>query len=190
MADLAQLTIRDLFPERSRRLDDVVGSAIRDDRALKGAHVPKAIIGVAADKVEAAVAGSLDINVLALLVGAWSKAREIEAYSTRAGLHPADETTTLFLGEHELKVVLHPLADLKFGAISGFRLEFAVTMSAKLRAAQLTIRGGRILEVGRCDGSASLQMTYGVLPIVKKVMTEPVMLAKSFALEPPGIEIP
>ena len=190
MADLTQLTIRDLLPDRSKHMDDIVGAAIRDDRALKDAHFPKAITGVVAGKVKEAVADELNINVLTLLVGAWSKAREIEGYSMRASRHPAQEATTLFLGEHELNVVLHPLAMLKFGAISEFRLDFTVTLSAMLKVAQLTIRGGHILEVGRCEGSAGVQMSYGVLPLSKKLATHPIALARSFVIAPPGFKIP
>ena len=137
-----------------------------------------------------AIAGALDVDVFEILAGAWAKARELHEYSTAAGKHPAGETSTVFLGEHELAAELHPTVELTFAAVSHVSLKFTLHLAARLRAAQLTIRNGHIIEIGRCDGSVSAQLKYGETPLHDELKSKDLPLIPSLPLPEPGVRIP
>lgn len=186
---MTELTLRDLLPTEFKRMDEVVKSELHRDSALQKAF-PTALTGVVADKAAGAVLGVLNIDVFGLLAGAWAMARELHPYSTAAGKHPPDETATLFLGEHELAAELHPSVELTFGAIGHFSLKFTLKLAARLRAAQLTIRNGHIIEIGRCDGSVSAQLKYGETPLHDELKSKDLPLIPSLPLPEPGVRIP
>lgn len=190
MIDPAELTVRDLLPDDLQAMDKAVGDALRNDPALQKAHMPGGLTGPIADRVAGAVVGVLDIKVLKLLADAWAKAREIRQYRTPDATHPADAVTTLFLGEHELSTDLHPVAELDFSSVSHLTMRFTVTVAARLRCAQLSIRNGHIIEIGKSDGSVSATLKYGGVPLHKEVRTRDWELTKDHVLAEPGIAIP
>jgi hypothetical protein len=190
MIDPAELTVRDLLPDDLQAMDKAVGDALRNDPALQKAHLPGGLTGPIADRVAGAVVGVLDVKILSLLADAWAKAREIRQYRTPDATHPADATTTLFLGEHELSADLHPVAQLDFSNVSHLTMRFTVTISARLRAAQLSIRNGHIIEIGKSDGSVSVAMKYGGVPLHKALRSQDWVLLRDHMLAEPGIAIP
>jgi hypothetical protein len=190
MIDPAELTVRDLLPADMHAMDKTVGDALRDDPALQKAHLPGGLTGPIADRVVGAVTGVLNVKILTLLADAWAKAREIRGYRTPDATHPADTTTTLFLGEHELSADLHPVAELDFSSVSHLTLRFTVTVSARLRAAQLSIRNGHIIEIGKTDGSVSATLKYGGVPLHKELRSQDWVLVGDHVLAEPGIAIP
>lgn len=186
---MAELTVRDLLPTRFKRLDEVVEAEVQRDNALHTAGFPKALTGVVAERAASTVGGVLNIDVFELMAGAWAKARELHEYSTAAGKHPPEETSTLFLGEHELAAQLHPLADVTFGAVSHIRLKFTLRLAARVQEAQLTIRNGHIIKIGRCDGSVSAQLKYGEIPLHDKLTSKALPLIPSAPLPGSGVVI-
>ena len=190
MIDPAEMTVRDLLPDDWRAMDKTVGDALRDDPALQKAHFPAGVSGAISNRVAGAVAGVLDVKILTLLANAWAKAREVHQYRTPDATHPADATTTLFLGEHELSADLHPVAQLDFSGVSHLTMRFTVSVSAKLRAAQLSIRNGHIIEIGKSDGSVSAALKYGGVPLHKELRSQDWVLVGDHVLAEPGIAIP
>ena len=190
MIDPAELSVRDLLPDDMHAMDKTVGDALRNDPALQEAHFPGGLTGPIADRVAGAVTGVLDVKILTLLADAWAKAREIHGYRTPDATHPADTTTTLFLGEHTLSADLHPVAQLDFSGVSHLTMRFTVTVSARLRAAQLSIRNGHIVEIGKTDGSVSVALKYGGVPLHKELRSQDWVLVGDHVLAEPGIAIP
>jgi len=190
MIDPANLTVRDLLPDDWQAMDKAVGDALRDDSALQKAHFPPALSSAVANRVMGAVVGALDVKVLGLLADAWAKAREVHQYRTPDATHPPDATTTLFLGEHELSADLHPVAQLDFSSVSHLTMRFTLSVSAKLRAAQLTIRNGHIIQIGKSDGSVSAKLKYGGVPLHKELRSQDWVLVGDHILTEPGIAIP
>ncbi len=187
---MTELTVRDLLPTRFEHMDEAIKGELTDNSALQTAGFPKALTGAVADRAAGAIAGALDVDVFEILAGAWAKARELHEYSTAAGKHPPGETSTVFLGEHELAAELHPTVELTFAAVSHVSLKFTLHLAARLRAAQLTIRDGHIIEIGQCDGSVSAQLKYGDVPLHDKLKSKDLPLIPGHPLPEPGIRIP
>lgn len=190
MIDPAVLTVRDLLPADLQAMDKSVADALRDNPELQKAHFPAGVSGAIANRVTGAVAGVLDVKILTLLADAWAKAREVHQYRTPDASHPVDATTTLFLGEHELSADLHPVAQLDFSSVTHLTMRFTVSISAKLRAAQLTIRNGHIVEIGKSDGSVSATLKYGGVPLHTALRSQEWVLIGDHMLAEPGIPIP
>jgi len=190
MSETAGLTVRDLLPSRLKKMDDAVKGEIRGDAALKAGGFPLALSGTIADRTAAAVAQTLDVDVIGLLAHAWAKAWELHEYSAEVGKHPPDEVNTLFLGEHELSQELRPSAVLSFGAFSRITMEFTVEVAARLKAAQLTVQAGRIIEIGECQGSVSAQFKFAGIPLHDDLESKSLPLVPSYHLPAPGLKIP
>lgn len=190
MSETAGLTVRDLLPSRLKKMDDAVKGEIGGDAALKAAGFPMALSGAIADRTADAVAKTLDVDVVGVLAHAWAKAWELHEFSEAAGKHPSDEVDTLFLGEHELSQELRPCAVLSFGAFSRITMEFTVEVAAKLKAAQLTVQAGRIIEIGECEGSVSAEFKFAGIPLHDELESKPLTLIQSYHLAAPGLKIP
>lgn len=190
MIDSADLTVRDLLPDDMKAMDKAVGKALHDDAALREAHLPAALAGPIAERVTGAVAEALDFKILPLVAYAWARAREIHQYRTPDAVHPPDATTTLFLGEHEVSAELHPEAVIDIAGIGALTMKFTLVLAARMRAAQLTIRGGHIIQIGRSDGSVSAQLKCGGVPLHKGLRSRDWVLVGDHMLAAPGIVIP
>jgi len=190
MTDPADLTVRDLLPDDMKAMDKAVGKALHDDATLREAHLPAALAGPIAERVTAAVADALDFKILPLVAYAWARAREIHNYRTPDAAHPPDATATLFLGEHEVSAELHPEAVVDVAGIGALTMKFTLVLAARMRAAQLTIRGGHIIQIGKTDGSVSAQLKYAGVPLHKGLRSRDWVLVGDHMLAAPGILIP
>ncbi|GAA0303781.1 hypothetical protein GCM10009087_12060 [Sphingomonas oligophenolica] len=190
MADPADLTVRELLPDDMKAMDKAVGKLLHDDTTLREAHLPAALNGPIAERVTAAVADALDFKVLPVVAYAWARAREIHRYRTPDAGLPADATATLFLGEHEVSAELHPQAVIDIAGVGNVTMKFTLVVAARMRAAQLSIRRGHIIRIGKTDGSVSAQLTYGGVPLHKGLRSRDWVLVGDHALAEPGILIP
>ena len=190
MTDLADLTVRDLLPDDMRTMDRAVGKALHDDATVRGAHLPAAMAGSIADRVTGAVVDALDFRIMPLVAFAWARAREIHRYRTPDAAHPPGATTTLFLGEHEVSAELHPEAVIDVAGIGAVTMKFTLVLAARMRAAQISIRGGHIIQIGKTDGSVSALLKYGGVPLHKGLRSRDWLLVGDHSLADPGILIP
>lgn len=189
MTDPADLTVRDLLPDDMRTMDRAVGKALHDDAAMRDAHLPAAMAGSIAERVTSAVVDALDFRIMPLVAYAWARAREIHRYRTPDAAHPPDATATLFLGEHEVSAELHPEAVIDVAGIGAVTMKFTLVLAARMRAAQISIRGGHIIQIGKTDGSVSALLKYGGVPLHKGLRSRDWVLVGDHALAAPGILI-
>jgi hypothetical protein len=190
MTETGGLTVRDLLPSHLKKMDEAVKGELERDASLKTAGFPLGLSGKIADQTADAVAKTLDVDVIELLARGWAKAWELHEYSEAAGKHPPNEVDTLFLGEHDLRHELHPTAVLSFGAFSRITMEFVVEVAAHLKTAQLTVKGGKITDVGECTGSVSAEFKFAGIPLHDALESHPLVLVRSFHLPQDGLKIP
>jgi hypothetical protein len=189
MIDLAALTVRDMLPRDLRKIDKEVAERL-DDAAERGmGRVPRALSGPIAERINTEVLRTLDIRLLPIIANAWSKATEIRRYRSTEAEADGHQSTTLFLGEHDLTATLHPRVTVEFSGAEAFEIPFDLTIGADLKIAQLTIRAGHIVEVGRCEGAMHAQLACGGLPLHDELRSEYYPLSESWVLPPPGIRI-
>jgi hypothetical protein len=182
---VAGMSVADLLPSRLDNLD----AALQHEKASNAnlASLPGVAMGAVGQRVDAAVRDALNCDVFQVLAGAWAKARELHDYADETK-HPPDEASTVFLGEHGLGVDLHPTVDVTITGLATFELRFTLTLQAALRLAELPIRGGHIVQLGRCDATLQSVLKYGDIPLHEPLQSRRVTLSKPLAFAP-GIPI-
>jgi hypothetical protein len=187
MADPYGCPLRDLLPTRFRDLDDVARREIKDNPDLAGAGLGKMVIGIIGEKVTVAVRNSLDADALGLLAGGWAKAQELQEYAD-VTKHRGGEQSTLALASHELSYLAYPTAEVTVGALGKLTLRFTLELAAKFRLAQITIRNGRIVEIGKSECTLGAQLKYRDFPLHRRRQRN-FRLAAPMVLDP-GLVIP
>jgi hypothetical protein len=180
------LSVADLLPSKLDHLDAAMERAKADNAKL--ASLPAIASGIVGERVDAAVRDALGCDVFQVLAGAWAKARELHDYAD-VTKHPADETATMFLGEHGLGVDLHPTVDVTITGLATFELRFTLTLQAALRMAELTIRHQHIVQLGRCDAALQSILKYGDIPLHEPLRSRRVTLSNPLTFAAPGIPI-
>jgi hypothetical protein len=180
------MSVADLLPKHLEHLDAQIEKQ-KATNAQLGA-LPAMAMGVVNERVDAAVRQSLTCDVFQVLAQAWAKARELHDYADPAK-HPADETSTMFLGEHALATDLHPTVDVILTGLATFELVFTLELQAVLRLAELTIRGGHIVELGKCDAELKVMLMYAGVPLHEPLKSRRVTLSNAMTFAAPGIPI-
>lgn len=187
-AAVSGVTLGDLLPANLDRMTGALKQARVSNPDLAKANLPALAAGVLDQKVDEAVRGALDCDVFGLLAQAWAKARELHEFAD-AAKHPPDEVSTLFLGEHSLTYDVDPVVDVVIGQLAKFTLRFKLELAADLRAAELTIRGGHITEIGKCDCELSAVLSYDDVELHEPVKAKRFTLTRSIVLPAPGVPI-
>jgi hypothetical protein len=187
-AAVSGVKLGDLLPVNLDRIDDALTQARAKNAELAGANLPKLAVGVLDREVGEAVRGALDCDVFGLLAQAWAKARELHEFAD-AAKHPPDEVSTMFLGEHSLSFDLHPVVDVVIGQLAKFTLRFTLELAADLRMAELTIRGGHVTEIGKCDCELSAVLTYDEVELHDPIKAKRFTLTRSIVFAAPGVPI-
>ena len=184
---VAGMSVADLLPGRLDHLD----AAIQKEKAANAqvASLPALAMGVVGERVDSAVREALGCDVFQVLAQAWAKARELHEYADETK-QPADETSSVYLGEHALGVDLHPTVDVVVSGLATFELRFTLTLQAALRLAELTIRNRHIVELGKCDVALQAVLSYDGVPLHGPVQSRRVTLSGPMSFGSPGIPIP
>jgi hypothetical protein len=187
MADSYGCPVRDLLPTRFRDLDDVARREIKNNPDLAGAGLGKIVIGIIGEKTTDAVRNSLDADALSLLAGGWAKAQELQEYAD-VTKHRGGEQSTLAFAGHRLSYLAYPTAEVTVGALGKLKLRFTLELAANFRLAEITVRNGRIVEIGKSVCTLSAQLKYRDFPLHKPRQKDFRLIAP-MALDP-GLLIP
>ena len=132
----------------------------------------------------AEVRKALDFDVFILLAQAWAKARELHACVGK----PADETTVISLGAHDLKHAVYPDLILDFGTPPHPTVRFTVEVAAHFEGAVLSIRNGHITSVETGNASATAEFKYKTVRLHKEESPK-VKISGTHVFAAPGIRI-
>ncbi|HEY2708537.1 MAG TPA: hypothetical protein VGI95_10830 [Caulobacteraceae bacterium] len=183
MAEPSGLCARDLLPPTFRGIDAVAAREKDRDPSLQRQPIPALAMGVVGDKASEAVRSALDLDVFELIAQGWAKARELEAYADETK-HPPGETSTLFLGKHDLSIEVHPEVTVLFGGLGKLTLRFTLELSVAIELAELTIVSQHITEIGKTQCSLSAVLKYGETALHEPLESRKWTLAKSVRLDP------
>lgn len=106
----------------------------------------------------------LDIDGVAILVGAWNKARELRKYRD-ATKYPADDVVVVPLAKHKIESKHQPYLELAVdGQVIG-KVHFGIDLALNLEGIELTIQGGRIkkIKTGRTLGAGTFKCEGAIL---------------------------
>ena len=183
---VAGMSVADLLPSKLDHLD----AALEREKAANSqlSVLPAMAMGVVGERIDAAVRESLGCDVFQVLAQAWAKARELHDYADETK-HPAGEISTMFLGEHALGTDLHPTVDVILTGLTTFELVFTLQLQAALRLAELTIRGGHIVELGKCDAELRAVLMYADIALHEPLKSRRVTLSNPMTFAAPGIPI-
>ena len=112
-----------------------------------------------------------DLDLVSLLVSAWSKHRELSKYADPKK-YPADESHLVPLAKHTMKVAHHPYVELLLGTTSLGKLPFDVILTLDLEGFIVTVQNGKITKVqtGTCQGKGKIEIMDHTL--VEKSLTK------------------
>jgi len=122
----------------------LLGAGVEKHLAGKLARLPGLAAGALKGELANAFAQILDINVVDLLCGGWSKLKELQSYRDQAQ-HPPNEVALLALGDHSITSTHRPSIRVLVSGAELAKLDFDLTVELAVEAAQLKIRSGRIL---------------------------------------------
>jgi hypothetical protein len=188
MAQSQGLVVSDLLPSHLTNIDEAVKEAMAEDQDIARGKVPSFVGGVIAKRTSEAIRGALDLDVFRVLAAAWAKAQELHEYAD-PGKHPSGEVSTLFLGEHNLTCELHPVIEIGVGAIGKMTLRFDLTLTANIRAVELTLQNARIVQLGRCEGQVGGALSYRGARLHQPLKSRALTLLSSWDLPAPGLAI-
>jgi hypothetical protein len=106
----------------------------------------------------------LDIDGVAILVGAWNKARELRKYRD-ATKYPPDDVVVVPLAKHKIESKHQPYLELAVDGQAIGRLHFGIELALNLEGIELTIQGGRIkkIKTGRTLGAGIVKCEGAIL---------------------------
>ncbi len=158
-------TLNDVFSDKRSAATPAVYSALEDRAAIKARteNVRRSGVNLPASMLLKRALGRLDalldIDIKAILVGAWSRTREIRDYGERSRKEPTKEFL-VSLAEHVVRSQHRPYLEIVINGNPDGRITFDVDAKLKLEGFQLVIRDGRILAVttGSCEGSGEARL--------------------------------
>lgn len=159
-------TVREVFalPEKDTdlRSDEWKEFQARIKKEVKGIRWTTAMPDLAQKVCEL-----LDIKIPNILVGAWKKAKELQAVLEKTRSTP-DEVVYLELAEHSINSEHKPSIDVRIKGMTVKRIELPVQLAFKLRGFVLKIQNGGIKEMqtGHCEVKGTIK--YGTLTIAEK----------------------
>jgi hypothetical protein len=186
MAQEQIVTVNMLLPDDFTNMEQTVRDEMAKDPGLT--KTPGFVAGIVGEKAGAAARGLLNIDVFELIAQAWAKARELHEYAD-ASKHPPGEVGSVFLGENDPTCNVHPVVDVRIGALGKLSLKFTLALSAHIKAAELKIQDRRIIAVGHTVGSVSAVLKYGDIPLHNELKSHEHQLCPSATLKAPGVLI-
>lgn len=168
----------------SIRLSEIVtvsGDAVA--AAADGSLLGKAWSQVG-DLVESGVRDALDVDLVGVLAGGWSKAVELRGYADSAK-YPPETKVRMTLAQHRLAIAIDPELTLSVDGIAAQPLQLKVELVADLKGAVLTIADGAITAVDAGKVALSAQLKWGSHSLPLKAMRE-VELPGRVAIDPPA----
>ncbi len=151
-------------------------------RSLKETAVRRLAVpwGAVSREVEDRLGEALQIDVVKILLGGWTKYGQFKELLERSK-HSPDETLLLSLADHSIKSTHRPLVELLIdGGVVG-RLEFEVQVALRLEGVVLKVRAGRVREIVAARGHLTGAVNcHGV--VLVEVKSRPFELPGRFQL--------
>lgn len=188
MTEASGCRVRELLPDDLEHMDEVIKDELVRESGGQAVSLPGVALQVAGSKAAEAVYAVMDCDVFELLARAWCTARELHEYKDDVR-HPRGQQSTLFLGQHSVTVLVHPILSVNIGPIRCAPLRFNLELAADFRSAELSILDGHIVAVAAGDCSVSAQLKYGSVALHDKVKSRDVKLARPLELRAPGLSI-
>ena len=188
MSDDHGCKLRDLLPAKFDRMDEVVAEGLKGDGGGGQPGFPAAVLRMAGDRAAEAVKEALDCDVFEVLARAWTKAGELHAYTDEAK-YPPGTRSSVFLGDHEVAVEVHPVLDVTVGPCGPAKIRFTLEVKAKFRSAELSILDGRIVAIGAGDCAASAQLKLEGWNLHDALEAKDLRVASPISLPAPGLAI-
>jgi hypothetical protein len=117
----------------------------------------------------------LDIDGVAVLAGAWNKARELRKYRDTTK-YAQDDVVVVPLAKHKIESKHQPFLELAVDGQAIAKLHFAVELALNLEGVELTIQGGRIkkIKTGKTLGAGTVKCEGAILySIDRKLVSLP-----------------
>ena len=180
------MKLSDLFRENGTTQSNMVPGA-REHLELKLENVPKMGWQEVDSRLDSALDEMLDISVLDVLSGAWTKLAELREYRD-IKQHPTHETSFLNLYTHVVRSKHEPTIRVFYAEKEVARLKFGVEVKLNVAAATLKIQKGRIMEIMSGEFAMSGEISLGGQQLLKRA-AGPYKIAGRVSMGE-GIEIP
>ncbi|MFN3232339.1 MAG: hypothetical protein ACE363_09300 [Alphaproteobacteria bacterium] len=138
--------------------DDVLDGPALSDLHANIEALPDISWPAAKSTLADALTEALDVKLIDIVGGAWSKLKQLQEYRDPQR-HPPEEVSLVPLIEHKVRSIHAPAIDLLSGETVIAHLVFNVVLVLKLDGVTLKISGGRIVEIvsGTCQGTGILK---------------------------------
>lgn len=170
------------------RKEAATTSLARSGRLIASKVIPGALRQAAAASLIDASIAVLNSPIAEVLGDAWTKARELHAF-TDASKYPPDQVNEYTIAKHDISLKRNPAIELVLdGAPTGLQLEFELKISLVVLSAQLRIQAGRVIgaRVGDFQGAGSY--SCGEAKLIER-KTSPFKLPGDLSFAP-GVAIP
>lgn len=182
---LADATLQQLFGLDRPEAAATIRAGLQEERATEGlrkeaADAPGVHQTALAEAAAEKVPDLLNVKVMSILTGAWTKYELLKKYADRRE-YPPEEIVLLPLAEHTVKSDHHPYVEVLVNGRPVGQVTFDVTVSLKLESFELKLQDGKIKAVnaGTVQGVGEISF-YGVT-LVKKEL-EPITVHASINL--------
>jgi hypothetical protein len=151
----ALLLFGDELPRAVENCSDAVAAAVRANPVSLSANVDwkgfKADLGDDIEKM-------LDINPVAVVVGAWKDLKEVRAAGDRTA-HPPDETVLVPLTDHDVEASVKPHVDVTVGYLPVMHIPFEIALDIELSGVVAIIRDASIFgfRLARCSAAIKVK---------------------------------
>jgi len=179
------LMVNELLPDTFNRMEGVVRDELSKDPAMGLASRVWGLVGSTATD---AIRSRLNFDVVELLGRGWAFARELHEYKDPSR-HPRDESSIVYLGQHNMKTELYPVLTLMIGPMQSPELRFTLEMRAHINSVALSIRDGHITGLGSGDCFVEAQLKYREIALHDPIKSRKVTLPGHRDFKAPGLAI-
>lgn len=179
----ASLKLSDLLP--SRKPVDPAQLKLAAERPI-----PQGVLGFVHSKVEEAIDGALQADVLGLIALAWTKVSALKVAADES--REKNQPRHVYLGSHEIvsdnkidvRVEFGPLPGAVKELLAPLTDELGLKLEAKFEGVGLTIEQGAIVAIDAGEGAVKAELCYSNKKLLATT-TEPVKLPRTYRLPHP-----
>ncbi len=138
--------------------EDLLDDAQRKELSLHIKDVPGLGIDLVTDAIKDSLDPLLDMDLVDIFCGGWTKLQELQAYRD-PDQHPPQEVSLVPIVAHSITSEHHPGLDILVGSAPVATVKLDVELEVKLEAVVLKIQAGRIREVmtGAFQGEGTIK---------------------------------
>ena len=179
------LMVNELLPQTFNRMEGIVRDELSKDPAMGLATRVWELVGSTAT---GAIRSRLNFDIVELLARGWALARGLHEYKDPKK-HPRNESSIVYLGQHDMKTEVHPVLTLMIGPVQSPELRFTLEMKAHINSVALSIRDGHITGLGAGDCFVEAQLKYREIALHDPMKSRKVTLPGHHDFKAPGLAI-